>query len=193
MARPGEDVGRQPIPESILAAVKRVPGVANTVADVETTRDQPVTVIGHGDHKPNGIHGRHAAVRLQLGRRSCVECLAYRTRPAARAGDDEIVVDEDRPQHDGQPALGTEVLVNEAPQSGSALPAECVSHASGWRRPSAWAQPARCSPTQRSPADHRSRQARWTACPTGQHPAYQSNNVARAHRRGPAIGNRSRY
>ena len=50
---PGEDVGRQPIPESILAAVKRVPGVANAVADVETTTDQPVTVIGR-DHKPIG-------------------------------------------------------------------------------------------------------------------------------------------
>src|SRR5947208_15651625 len=39
---PGEDVRRQPIPQSILDAVRRVPGVANAVGDVQTEPDQPV-------------------------------------------------------------------------------------------------------------------------------------------------------
>src|SRR3954467_9871334 len=43
---PGESSQRRPIPESVLAAVRRVPGVANAVGEIATQADQPVTVIG---------------------------------------------------------------------------------------------------------------------------------------------------
>ena len=76
--------------------------------------------------------------------------------------------------------------MNEAPLSGSALPARrCRTLQVRVDRPLG-AQPARCSPP-RSPADHRSRRAGRPRARPGSTRRI-GRRVARAHRRGPAIG-----
>ncbi len=110
---PGESTQRQPIPESILAAVRQVPGVAGAVADIQTTTDQPVTVIGRNHEPIGGTAGTPQFAFNWTDDASLTPWRVVRGQPPRR--DDEIVVDA-QTARDGHLVLGTSVLVNEAPR-----------------------------------------------------------------------------
>src|SRR3954447_22819219 len=110
---PGDSDRRQPIPESVLAAVRRVPGVANAVGEIATQADQPVTVVGR-DRKPIG--GTAGTPQFAFNWTDDPSLNVWRIvqgRPPRSDG--EIVVDA-ATARDGKLSPGNRVLVNAAPR-----------------------------------------------------------------------------
>src|SRR4051812_24992839 len=110
---PDESTRRRPIPEAVLDAVRRVPGVANAVGDVGTQADQPVTVIGRDRKAIGGAAGTPQFAFNWTDDPSLNPWRIVRGRPPR--SDDEIVVDA-ATARDGKLVPGMRVLVNAAPR-----------------------------------------------------------------------------
>ncbi len=104
---------REPIPQSVLDAVRTVPGVANAVGDIQTQADQPVTVIGRDGKAIGGAAGTPQFAFNWSDDPTLNPWRITQGRPPRL--DTEIVVDA-ATAREGHLVPGTRVLVNAAPR-----------------------------------------------------------------------------
>ncbi len=113
VSNPDEQEKRDPIPASILAVVRQLPGVADAEGNIQTNSEQPIALIS-ADGKPIG--GK-TAPQFGYGWLRNPDFSPWRIAIGrAPTADNEIVIDA-QSARDGKLNLGAQVLVNAPPDN----------------------------------------------------------------------------